>query len=296
MTILSPGLLYSAQKLIETVSANPMNRDQYLWSFRTVLVSPADGVLELSTRCGWIGINEQLGLDVTEMGKKVQSLGSPEQKMRQQIRDFIQTIQPVWARLLPAGRSEALPFMPASAHQCFLEAELCKVPPTDEIIAWWDDIAAAARGRAADFLAQIGRDGERCSIEFEEQRVGRRPSWQSIESNKSGFELLSTVEQEVLAELQIEVKASVQSIRAAAFHLTRNEWSVAQTANRYVLHVWSMTESGKRIAVLTPQQIAAHVPINCGDGEWESVEIPFRAFQGSFAAGMLRACLGGELA
>lgn len=284
MTILSPGLLYSAQKLIETVAANPMNRDQYLWSFRTVLVSPADGVLELSTRCGWIGINEQLGLDVTDMGRKVQSLGSPEQKLRQQIRDFIQSIQPVWARLLPAGRAEALPFMPASAQQCFLESELCNVPPTDEIISWWDDIAAAARGRAADCLAQIGRDGERCSIAYEVQRVGRRPDWQSIESNKSGFDLLSITERGNPEGLQIEVKVSVQPIRAAAFHLTRNEWAVAQASDRYVFHVWSMTEAGKRIAVLTPKQVAVHIPQNCGDGEWETAEIPCRAFLDSFQA------------
>src|SRR5258707_14997681 len=97
---LSPGLLYSAQKLIETVSHCPMDRDQFLWSFRTMLVSPAEGVLALSTRCGWIGINEQLGLDVTEMGSTVHGLATAEDKLRQQIKDFIQTVQPAWAKLI----------------------------------------------------------------------------------------------------------------------------------------------------------------------------------------------------
>ena len=188
---LSPGLLYSAQKLIETVSLCPMDRDKFLWSFRTMLVSPAEGVLALSTRCGWIGINEQLGLDVTEMGRKVQALPGAEAKLRLQIRDFIQAVQPAWAKLIPAGRAEALPFMPSPARQCFYEAELDKEPPGDEVVSWWDELAAAARGRAADYLAQVGRAGERCSIAYEQDRVGRRPEWHSIESNKSGYDLLS---------------------------------------------------------------------------------------------------------
>ena len=146
MTTLSPGLLYSSQKLIDTVALHPMDRDEFLWSFRTMLVSPAEGVLALSTRCGWIGINEHLGLDVTEMGRYVQTLVGEEQKLRQQIKDFIQAVQPAWAKLLPAGRSEALPFMPEPARQCFAEAGLSHRPPDDETIQWWDHIAAASRG------------------------------------------------------------------------------------------------------------------------------------------------------
>ena len=137
MINLSPGLLYSAQKLVETVSTHPMDRDEYLWSFRTILVSPADGVLALATRCGWIGINEHLGLDVTEMGRKVQSLPDVEEKLRQQIKDFIQAVQPAWANLVPAGRAESLPFMPEPARQCFVEAGLGASPPSDAVISWW---------------------------------------------------------------------------------------------------------------------------------------------------------------
>jgi len=268
MISLSPGLLYSAQKLVDTVATNPMDRDQYLWSFRTMLVSPAESVLALSTRCGWIGINEQLGLDVTDMGRKVQSLHSVEERLRQQIKDFIQSVQPAWAKLLPAGRAEALPFMPEAARQCFTEAGLGGSPPNDAVIAWWDDLAAAARGRVADYLAQVGRAGERCSIRFEEGRVGCRPQWHSIESNKSGFDLLSLVSADDDADLQIEVKGSERPVSSATFHISRNEWEVAESAERYVFHLWSMTESAKKLAVLTPQQVKAHVPTENGDGRW----------------------------
>lgn len=282
--ILSPGLLYSSQKLIEMVSLSPMDRDKFLWSFRTILVSPAEGVLVLATRCGWIGINEQLGLDVTDMGRKVQALPSAEAKLRQQIRDFIEAVQPPWAKLIPAGRAEAMPFMPPSARQCFYESELDKVPPSDEVVAWWDELASAARGRAADYLTEVGRAGERCSIAYEESRVGRRPSWHSLESNKSGYDLLSITETSDPSHLQIEVKASERPISFADFHVTRNEWEVAQTSERYVFHLWSLAASGKRLAVLSPEQVASHIPTEIGKGRWETVVIPFNAFGNDFRA------------
>lgn len=279
---LSPGLLYSAQKLIETASMCPMDRDTFLWSFRTMLVSPADGVLALATRCGWIGINEQLGLNVTDMGRKVQSLQGAEAKLRQQIRDFIQAVQPPWAKLIPAGRAEALPFMPSSARQCFYEAELDKEPPTDEVVAWWDELASAARGRTADYLSEVGRAGERFSIAYEQSRVGRTPNWHSIESNKSGYDLLSINTASNPLDLQIEVKASERPISFADFYVSRNEWEVAQTSERYVFHLWSLTPSGKRLAVLYPDQVAAHMPTENGKGRWESVAIPFNSFGNDF--------------
>ena len=239
-------------------------------------------MLALATRCGWIGINEQLGLDVTEMGSRVQALTGVEDKLRQQIKDFIQAVQPAWANLVPAGRAEALPFMPEAARQCFREAGLVESPPSDAVISWWDHLSAAARGRVSDYLAQVGRAGERCSIKFEENRVGRRPKWQSIESNKSGFDLLSVFEASDPLELQIEVKASERPIPYAAFHVSRNEWEVATISERFVFHVWSLTQSGKKLAILRPSEIESHIPTENGEGKWESVVIPFKAFAAVF--------------
>ena len=33
-----------------------------------------------------------------------------------------------------------------------------------------------------------------------------------------------------------------------------------------------------KLATLVPEQLAMHVPIDTGAGQWESVEIPFKAF------------------
>jgi hypothetical protein len=172
--------------------------------------------------------------------------------------------------------------MPSPARQCFYEAALDQEPPGDEIISWWDDLAAAARGRTADYLAAVGRAGERCSIAYEESRVGRRPQWCSIESNKSGYDLLSVADASDPAELQIEVKASERPISYADFHVSRNEWEVAQSAERYVFHLWSLTPTNKKLAVLSPEEVLAHVPTENGRGQWESVIIPFSVFGDMF--------------
>ena len=119
-------------------------------------------------------------------------------------------------------------------------------------------------------------------MRYEQERVGRRPIWKSIESNLSGYDLLSLVTQEDSSTLQIEVKASEQPVDSTSMHITRTEWEVASTGGRYVFHLWSMTEGGKRLAVVTPADVAGHVPTNSGFGRWESVEIPFRAFEDSF--------------
>ena len=84
--------------------------------------------------------------------------------------------------------------------------------------------------------------------------------------------------------LQIEVKASERPISFADFHVTRNEWEVAQTSERYVFHLWSLAAPGKRLAVLSPEQVASHIPTENGKGRWETVAIPFNAFGNDFRA------------
>jgi len=171
--------------------------------------------------------------------------------------------------------------MPEPARQCLSEAGLTSSPPSNAAISWWDDLAAAARGRLADYMAKVGREGERHSIAYEERRVGRKPYWQSIESNKSGFDLLSVTEINDEAELQIEVKASERPVPSASFHITRNEWEIATNASHYVFHLWSLITQ-QQLAVLSPAEIKDHIPIEQGRGQWETVVIPFSVFQSRF--------------
>ena len=55
-------------------------------------------------------------------------------------------------------------------------------------------------------------------------------------------------------------------------------------AERYVFHLWSLTPSGKSLAILSPVEVAAHVPVENGQGRWETLAIPFTVFRDSFKA------------
>jgi hypothetical protein len=96
--------------------------------------------------------------------------------------------------------------------------------------------------------------------------------------------LLSITEASDPSDLQIEVKASERPMSFATFHVSRNEWEAAQNAERYVFHLWSLSPTGKSLAVLTPAEVAAHVPTENGAGRWESTVIPFSVFGGAFKA------------
>jgi hypothetical protein len=137
-------------------------------------------------------------------------------------------------------------------------------------------------------MAYVGRQGERRSLDYEQARVGKRPEWHSIESNKSGFDLLSLKDVGNSTELQIEVKASEQPVASAQFHITRNEWEVAGSAPHYVFHIWSLTTNPK-LAVLTPEIVNEHIPTENGRGKWESVVIPYAAFN-SFSRRCRHSC------
>jgi hypothetical protein len=140
-----------------------------------------------------------------------------------------------------------------------------------------------ARGfRAADLL-EVGRAGERLTLRHELRRTNVEPVWQCIESNFSGFDVLSRKDRQDSSPLRIEVKASARNINAADFALTRNEWTTASTAGSYVFHLWQVTGQAKpRLAVLDVTDVQAHVPTDVGLGLWQQVRIPFAAFRTSF--------------
>lgn len=66
---------------------------------------------------------------------------------------------------------------------------------------------------------------------------------------------------------------------AGSMHITRNEWERAMEVENHRFHLWSLKDGeAAKLATLVPEQLAMHVPINTGSGQWESVEIPFKAF------------------
>ncbi len=230
---------------------------------------------------GWVATDELGTAKLSTTGARVYSLAITSERFRQAILDFVGVGQPAWSQLIPRGRSETLSTLSPAVWQCFAEAELI-ASYSDEVVRWWDALAARARGQRSETLLEIGRRGERLSFQYERKRTGRIPQWQSVESNLSGYDILSVVSSHDTRQLQIEVKATQADVGSSVFHLTRNEWDTGFLADQYVYHLWAARQEPPALAVLDKSDLAQHVPTDEGAGLWELVEIPFAIFESNF--------------
>ena len=151
------------------------------------------------------------------------------------------------------------------------------------MVEFWDALAARARGQTDDRLLAIGREGERLTINHEKQRTGSEPKWISIENNQDGYDVLSIVDTKDRRQLSIEVKASKLG-RAGIIHITRNEWQRALDSQSHVFHIWDLSDATSlELAVVGREHLEDHVPLNRGDGKWESTAVPIKSFDFLFA-------------
>jgi hypothetical protein len=249
--------------------------------FTHILVCPALDILDLSTRCGWVKIDFDGMLKLSDRGLQLHETSDYQIRLRLQIQDIISVDQPSWSSLFPKGRQETARFVDPDVRQCLDEAGLLSSNLCDDVVAWWDQMAALVRGVKSSVLSNIGRTGERLSIAYERKRTGRHPTWQSIESNLSGFDILSCLSDIDASPLQIEVKASGNSWRYAYFYLTANEWESATLAHNYHFHLWAL-DANPKLAVVSLAQMERHIPLNSGEGEWKTVRVPFSVFSDRF--------------
>lgn len=277
---LSVGQLHSAKQLFDWVERNQLAKSD-MNLFPRVLVCPAGDILNLSTRCGWVEVDLDGVLKLSPRGTTIQKIDDFQIRLREQMQDIISREQPSWSKLFPKGRNETANFVSSDVRQCLEEAGLMGKPATDDIVAWWDEMSGLVRGIKTSVLSQTGRVGERLSLKYEESRTGRAPIWQSIESNLSGFDVLSWLSDTDETPLQIEVKASECSLNYAQFHLSCNEWEAATIARNYLFHLWLLGAS-PMFASVTVEQMEEHIPINSGEGTWESVLVPFGVFKENF--------------
>ena len=66
--------------------------------------------------------------------------------------------------------------------------------------------------------------------------------------------------------------------------ITRHEWEVANYKNnycRYFFYIWLLGKPNQ-MAKITVEEMTAHIPIETGEGCWEEVKIPFKAFESEF--------------
>jgi hypothetical protein len=271
----SVGILYSAQEFLRFLRDTPkigINIPEVLPFFN---LASTKAVLEVSHNCEWVQLNLDGHLFITEKGMQVLNAPKIEVALRIQITDLVDYYRPTWLPLLSQGRSAAAKYLPVDVAQCFREAGLFTTF-SDTVVAWWDRIAKIPRKIYKDEKLDVGRTGEKLSIDYERNRTKKEPFWQAIESNSAGFDILSTVSDVDPTPLNIEVKTSNSKWDVAIFYISINEWRVAETSKNYIFHLWSLLPK-PRLFIVEVSMIEEYIPTNHGEGEWQSVAIPFSA-------------------
>jgi hypothetical protein len=239
-------------------------------------------VLDATFALRWIEVSPEGLLQTTARGERAMAEPDGRRRLRLLVLDHVEAENPSWLHLAPAGRRETLLHAPTGVRQVLVEAGLA-YGEDEEIVAFWDGLAARARGSRDASLLEIGRRGERLTIERETTRTGQLPKWIALDSSFDGYDVLSRVSSADPRRLTIEVKTSERPFSYAAFHLTHNEWDIAQESLNHVFHLWDVSGPLPMLAVLSVDQVSNHIPANSGDGYWESVSIPFRAFTALFS-------------
>jgi len=268
----SVGVLYSSQELLTFVGEKNVSPEEFCSSFKTFAVASAVDVLEIAQRCNWVALSMDGRMVVTSRGLLVLKATTQAAGLRLQIKHAIETFQPAWAQRMRNGREEVRRYLPVEVRQCFDEAGL--MDDWDEpLIGWWDELAQAARAKKNDELLQIGRRAERLSWEHELHRTKVQPRWQALESNFSGFDLLSRVNESDAGPLRIEVKGSTLSRKEAIFYITRNEWQVAMTSGSYRFHVWLLSQEPPFLIEKDYTEVLPNIPSDKGCGQWWNVQV-----------------------
>jgi hypothetical protein len=240
-----------------------------------------ENLLELSVRLEWVRARDDGVAVLSPRGELILETPTASLKLRRALIDYVEIEKPQWMALVLDGRARFMTFAPVEFRQTVAEAYLAEGYDAD-VIAFWDLLAEIARGERAAALSQIGRRGERLTMDFEKLRTGRDPVWRAIESNSDGYDVLSVMTVDNLAKRPIEVKTSMQGLNGAA-HLTRNEWEQTGLIRNHTFHLWDLSVDGRPlIAVLDRADVAVHIPADTGSGKWKEVEIPFAVFADTF--------------
>lgn len=281
MILLSPGIAQGCFELLETAARHALAVSSITTSFPRLGSVESKVVLSTAQSMNWISADETGAALVTPMGARLLGIEAYRMRLRQSLLDYVELAAPPWVEQASFGRRKVINFAPPSIQQMLSEAGLSD-GSDDDVVEFWDAMAARARGQRDGHLTSIGRTGERLTLSYEEQRTGRRPKWVAIDSNDKGYDVLSVVSSENPGPYSIEVKTSSIGLKGS-IHITRNEWERACESESHAFHLWDVSGSDKAsLAIISLEQMVSHVPNNSGQGSWESVEIPIMAFENNF--------------
>ena len=268
----SVGVLYSIQEFLELVKVTPVKASEFPVFYKSFGVASSNQILKTALSSQWVELDLTDKLNVTPKGEEILNEKEFEERLRIQLYHLTILLKPSWSSVICYGREEAVKYFTSDVYQCFKEAGLLD-SFSEDVVKWWDRLGSISRNLNNDYLLEIGRVGERLSIEFEKERTGVEPVWQSIDSSSSGYDLLSIKSANDNTPLMIEVKASTRNSKYIEFHISKNEWYIASLSrNRYIFHVWNL-KPRQELYILSINDISQHIPEDKGFGEWESVVI-----------------------
>ena len=276
----SPGVAQGCFELLGIASRSSLSIRQIVASFSCFSAIRSTEIAAFAQGTGWIRSSEDGLAALTPQGARLLSLVGYEPMLRQALLDHIEAAKPPWVQCAAYGRLRVMSFAGSGVAQIMVEAGLAN-GYEDEVVAFWDELAARARGLRDAALSRIGREGEKLTISHEETRTGRRPKWVAVNSNTDGYDVLSIVGDGDSRALSIEVKTTTQGL-AGAFHLSRNEWEMAQERMTHLFHLWDIKSAPAELAKVAVDEMSRHVPTDSGSGKWASVEIPFADFAPQF--------------
>lgn len=277
---LSPGVAYGCFELLHLLNQTPMLVTAARNLGKLGVVS-ARRVTDCSILLGWTEVNDAGLLAPTVRGQAVSTMPRTEERLQQALMDLVSATDPPWVQNARFGRRRVLQYAPPEIAQICQEAGLADASMPD-VVAFWDALAARARGLHDVRLNETGRAGERLTLRYEEQRTGRAPRWVALDSNEDGYDVLSSLDSGNRAPVCIEVKASQLGLHGS-FYLTRHEWESAESFLHFRVHLWDVSNAIPRLAILDTGDVAEHLPSDRGSGRWDAVCVPFGTFSERFS-------------
>lgn len=214
----------------------------------------------------------------TIVDSDISTAGFPEM-CRSAILSLVRSERPWWTRLAPLGRERLRAALNQNEVQCFSAAGLLSETPAPDVVTWWDALAHGARTDEVSGKLAQGREAERLTLAFERRRlerlgIPREPKWTAVDDNTAGYDVLSfDVGLVNPVNRLIEVKSCSREM--IEIFVSRNEWETAlASAPHYHFHVWHLPE--QRLIELSVDDVSRHIPINRGEGAWQSVGIRLR--------------------
>ena len=166
MIAFSPGIAQGAFELLNITTRQQLSFLDIQISFKRLGGMSVAQVCDVAQRFNWVHVDQDGFLRATNAGLIILSLPDYPSKLRQALLDYIEVEKPAWLQNVTFGRQRVLKFADICLVQVFIEAGLVDGISID-VVEFWDILAAAARNRKNDRATEIGRMGERLTLEYE---------------------------------------------------------------------------------------------------------------------------------